>query len=157
MPGDPPLISSLQTQPHFRTMCNQICITSFKLALSIGLIVCRLHRESFIFYKPYNKMNFANCQSYSSNRRGYQILKAALGNTGEIKSRTPSTDVCSHRHQISNTASHYKQQDKYVGIQTLFCCFCWQTSLLLGQRMTNQHITWQGAGIKHCSADFWLK
>lgn len=67
VPGDPPLISCLQTQLHFRTICEKIGINLIKLDLSIGLVVHRLQHEGFIFHKPYNKMNFANCQSYSWN------------------------------------------------------------------------------------------
>lgn len=89
-----------------------MCINLFKLALSIGLVVHRLQHEGFIFHKPYNKMNFVNRQSYSSNTSGYQILRATLRNTGEINSTTPSTDVASHGHQVSNMASHYRQQDE---------------------------------------------
>lgn len=63
-------------------------------------------------------MNFVNCQSYSSNTRTFQIVRASLRNMREINSTTPSTDVCSHGHQIRNVASHYKQQYETVGTQT---------------------------------------
>jgi len=63
-------------------------------------------------------MNVGNCQSYSSSSNGYQILKASLGNTGEINCRIPSADDSRHRHQINSMASHCKQQVEEVGSQT---------------------------------------